>query len=158
MEQIKVRVWDKEQQKFLEIGDSPGQAYPHYSDHLYFVLVGKVDDDGYDYEIDADILLCSSRTDKNGKEIYAGDIVKYSFKDGSQINTRYMEIIYQSAGFKMKEIYRDYWLEKTNGVLSLKQGKLLDHKGETTDLSQSNDLYWTEVVGNIYENPELVMH
>ena len=60
-------------------------------------------------------------TDKNGKEIYEGDIVRY--RDG---------------------IYKVDWFE--NGFYLFR------------DVRAKFDIWWvdTEVVGNIYENPELL--
>lgn len=76
MNNFEVRVWDKEQNRYLKIGDSEGEASPRYYQRLYFVLVGKKDDDGYDYEIDSEIQLYSDETDKHGKLICEGDVLK----------------------------------------------------------------------------------
>ncbi|BDH62131.1 hypothetical protein MTP04_22610 [Lysinibacillus sp. PLM2] len=96
--------------------------------------------------------------DRHGREIYEGDIVKYSFKDGEDINTRVLEIFNDGVNFKMKELHRDYWLEKIDGVLKIKHGHLTKYRGETNLLCDVSGLviYWYEVIGNIYKHPHLL--
>ena len=67
--------------------------------------------------------------DKNGKEIYEGDIVKRIVLEG-------------------KLTYRDYWKVENDGLaffLSSELGVVFMDKSEEY-----------EVIGNIYENPELI--
>ncbi|KAF1678625.1 hypothetical protein BTW01_12290 [Bacillus sp. SKDU12] len=93
--------------------------------------------------------------DKNAQEIYEGDVVKFAFNDEGE-NIRFMQIVFEGSGFKMKEIYRNYWLEKIDGVLCIKRGILTDRKGTLQELYKSNEIYTTEIIGNIYDNPELL--
>lgn len=95
-------------------------------------------------------------TDKHGNDIYQGDIVDFCFKEGDKINKKRMEVIFESPSFSMKEIYRNFWLEKIDGVLRLQHGILTKHKGDKSTLYISNLAYWVEIVGNIYENEELL--
>lgn len=99
--------------------------------------------------------LCSRERDKKGDRISHGDIIKFVFNDGGE-NIRFMQIIFDGIGFKMKEIYRNYWLEKNEGVLQIKRGILTDYKGDLKDLYKGNDFYSLEVIGNIYQNPNLL--
>ena len=77
--------------------------------------------------------------DKNGTEIYEGDIVITH-------ENRIQKVIWHNNGFKLeykfKRSYRgeSYWETRKD-----------------IELSESNDKRWgIEVIGNIYENPELL--
>ncbi|MDQ8054938.1 YopX family protein [Bacillus velezensis] len=100
--------------------------------------------------------LFSGTKDKNGKEIYQGDVIMFSFIDEGEKNTRFMQIVFEGSGFKMKEICRNYRLEKIHGVLRIKRGTLTDHQGKLQELHKHNDLYFTEIIGNVHQNPELL--
>lgn len=69
--------------------------------------------------------------DKNGKEIYEGDIFSYDFHDDS-----YGEIVFCDGAF-MKE-----WVTS--------EGEYL------TTYIEKIDLEMFEIIGNIHENPELL--
>ena len=85
----------------------------------------------------SDFILMQSTglKDKNGKEIFEGDIVKYK----SGCNTYTEEVAYDKnfAGFGVRDANTDiiftFW-----------------------ELAEDIDLISLEVVGNIYENPELL--
>jgi uncharacterized phage protein (TIGR01671 family) len=69
--------------------------------------------------------------DKNGKEIYEGDVLKIN-------------------------LYDDEWITKVRNYLGT---LIIDIEGcdwNTTALSFLDDEAETEVIGNIYENPELL--
>ncbi len=68
--------------------------------------------------------------DKNGKEIYEGDIVK------ALISGRWFvgKVIYEHSGFTIDVM--------NNKELEFGRRGIIEH--------------WTEVIGNIYENPELL--
>lgn len=158
--EIKFRVWDKDLKKMHICGenqhDSISFSYPENEAHYYNLQngCGSSTDGSGTYEL----MQYTGLKDKNGKEIYEGDIINYSFTDCGEVNTRVLEVYNDGINFKTREIYRDYWLEKVGGILSIVHGQLNAHKGKTqylTDISCSS-IYSYEVISNIYENPELL--
>ncbi|WP_283718799.1 YopX family protein [Clostridium perfringens] len=137
--EIKFKIWDKEQKRFLEINwegedtrHTKGKANICYSDRVYVTLSGYVNEDGWPYEVDADILQYTGLKDKNGKEIYEGDILINTNKSKLNLgieNQKYL-IVYRALGFDLKPLFK---------------GRAL--KFNYTDL---------ELIGNIYENQELL--
>ena len=75
--------------------------------------------------------------DKNEKEIYESDIVSFILKSGSMRGHRInQEVIYDAV----------------NGYQLPEDGKYLDISGD----SYYEEIKEVEVIGNIYENPELL--
>jgi hypothetical protein len=73
---------------------------------------------------------CTGLKDKNGKEIYEGDIVEHGIDNNTAI------VIYQAPSFVMKKnIKNKTWYEF---ILS------------------ETELQFEKIIGNIYENPELL--
>jgi uncharacterized phage protein (TIGR01671 family) len=110
MREIKFRAWDKEEKEF----------------EIKTLL-----ENGYCYDItfdkQMDIQQFTGLKDKNGKEIYEGDIVGWG-----------------------KYNYCVYW-DNENGEWATKD-LANDKKGS---LKKALEYNW-EVIGNIYENPELL--
>lgn len=71
--------------------------------------------------------------DKNGVEIYEGDIIRTSeYGTGDRVNYRgydLFNIIFKDGAFRLDSKYRAYFL---------------------------NDGFYCEIIGNIYENPEIM--
>lgn len=92
--------------------------------------------------------------DKNGTKIFEGDIVEFYFFDKGHKNTKTMCIVWQDSGFCMKELFRDYRLSSDFKII---EEKIFTYRGDTkSGVYQTNYTYFVEVIGNIYDNPELM--
>ena len=100
-------------------------------------LLLSYDEIAFDEVPASDFILMQSTglLDKNGKEIYEGDIVKYE----AGCNTVTEEVVYDKnfAGFGVKD---------ADAVIIFTFG----------ELAEDVDLHSLEVIGNIYENPEFL--
>lgn len=110
---VKIRLEKEEDENTFSVVVFDGAVGDHYDDFPYMQYTGL--------------------KDKNGKEIFEGDIVQQNYKD----------MYNQSQAFAGEVVYSDcvYWLK--NG-------------GEYTFLYDEYRIYESVVIGNIYENPELL--
>lgn len=148
LKEHKYKIWDKKQKKFLEInweGEETrfnvGKAILNYSieNGLYVTLSGYRDEDGWPYEVDADILEYTGLKDKNDKKIYRG----YICKDD---NEAILEIVWIEDKFQF-------------GAKVLKGGVL--SQGLTFPLwhwnnCKENGYRRLERIGNIFKNANLL--
>ena len=149
MRTIKFRAWDKEKKEMVYDGecDKTEGWYGTDSTHLHVGFSGQIsgqigDDGGKNglHEHDADIprdrfilMLSTGLHDKNGKEIWEGDILEHN-------NSLYPKGF---KGWASKSVVR--WNSKT---ASFDMGRYGEEEAGGSIL--------TEVIGNIYENPELL--
>ena len=121
MRPIKLKVWDKIDKCFAPIEEI------HFT--TKWVAIPVNDEDGGHLEQrsfdDVEIIQFTGLLDKNGVEIYEGDIVV-----NNGIN---WEIVWKDCGWHMQQIGKP-----SNGYIFL-----IEHPH-------------SEVIGNIYENPELL--
>ncbi|WP_415288332.1 YopX family protein, partial [Clostridium perfringens] len=121
--------WEGEDTRHTE-----GKANICYSDRVYVTLSGYVNEDGWPYEVDADILHYTGLKDVAGREIYEGDIVSF-YNDG------------------------EYKLKSTNALVIYDSGAfMLEHKKLGKEYLGEIDIegMCVKVIGNIYENSELL--
>ena len=116
MKEIKFRVWDKTSKEMvninrIDIGD--GLCKPTIFGDVF-----------YDYWNDVELMQYTGIKDKNGKEIYEGDIVEYHYPS-----------------------YDDYF------NLKVEYKRCAFFIGDFIIYNKRN---FIRVIGNIYENPELL--
>ncbi|EJT6150493.1 TPA: hypothetical protein I9081_000777 [Clostridium perfringens] len=134
--ELKFRVWDKTSDSMLYQDDFERVELDTKNKMVTLIAEEESDKSHYvlDYEdgIEAEILQYTGLKDKNGKEIYEGDILINTNKSKLNLgieNQKYL-IVYRALGFGLKPLFKGMAL-----------------KFNYTDL---------ELIGNIYENPELL--
>ena len=136
--QIKFRVWDKKLNKFtLGYDDDVGYFEEIYSDPpgIFFAGLRYLNKYSDRYIIQQ----YTGLTDKNGKEIYEGDIVKYNPDKPNIERIGIIEFSNYHNGWSIKDSHC-YPLSDF-GVYSLSSPFL--------------SFNWTEIVGNIFEHSEI---
>lgn len=125
---IKFRVWDKKEKRILGVFGF-GDLYGHSVGNVTFLFDGK-DVDNHDFVF----MQYTGLLDKDGKEIYEGDVVRFY--------DRVWRVDFEMAAFTLIG--------------------LSEHRNpDGSQFTNSDDLLGNyfkvlEVIGNIYENPELL--
>lgn len=78
--------------------------------------------------------------DKNGKEIYDGDIVRYTWHEG----------------YLLDDFIGEVWWKDVQWAIGRRDGKIHDINLGDVDELEEDLLNHLEVIGNIYENLELL--
>lgn len=140
----KYRAWDHDDKKMWKVVTMSESIYGDCEDS--YIKVCEFDKSPMDKETDIrlsfnfDLMQFTGLYDKNGKEIYEGDIVR--------IKGHALQRDKRGIGIDIDGNYVVKWSEKMELILApspeSKEGWLL-----------SKNLHYIEVIGNIYENPEL---
>lgn len=140
-DRFKFRIWDKPTSKmFYDVCLGYIKA-PMFSDWVCVDTPdGQISYTG-DRLKDIEIMQCTGLKDKNGKLIYEGDILRVT---GSQDTSGYGIVEYLQAGCQFC----------VNGYLDNPSLYFPRRKGEFYQALQ--EWLCTEIIGNIYENPELL--
>lgn len=132
MREIKFRAWDKTHKRFID-------------KHSFAINFNPVDDKqfhgtiiklGYHEDL-YELMQYTGLKDKNGKEIFEGDIVEAEITK------------------EKKAITKVWYFAPTWMLADYTTGKLCGSY-EMSDFGRGENLEDIEIIGNIYENPELV--
>lgn len=136
MRQIKMKVWDIAKKVFI-----PEDVYAIVNrgiDNYFGVMLSGWEDyrEGeYFYDTNQQLILSTGLLDKNGKEIYEGDIIKYKdYSKGGVLNLSCKE---------PSQPTRTVFVEIENILTGFKPKGLVDFKD-------------CEIIGNIYQHPNLL--
>jgi len=135
MEGYKFRVWDKERKKMAEVYCLYDSGDVEYRDGLSIIRLWKSDSNEFE------VMMYTGRKDRNGREIYEGDVVKTNWDTGL-----YNEIIF----------FHKYGAFRQIPIKSYKRFLKEDKWIALWNFSRPVGSGDAEVVGNIYENPELM--
>lgn len=125
----KFRAWDKEHKEMFIVEDMVW-SYQNNGEH-YFLGIGNAITFWRDAD-EIELMQSTGLKDKNGVEVYEGDIVSMTYEGNSE-------------------------LLPCNGVVRMSRGRYIicDDKNERWAELYS-EIFSTEIIGNIYENKELL--
>lgn len=143
---IKFRVWDVESSDMIQHKDLiMGDVYLQVSEEGIRVVMDDPEGENGPEVRDAVIMQFSGLKDKHGKEIYEGDLILVLDRDWpSGTGDRY---VYMRSIASICEVVFH------NGCFQLSERKGHGFYRCYLDVDNGRDLF--EVIGNIYENPEL---
>lgn len=148
--EIKFRVWDKDLKKMHICGenqhDSISFSYPENEAHYYNLQngCGSSTDGSGTYEL----MQYTGLKDKNGMEIYEGDIIYWEINNGVGIES-YTAIVKWS-----EDLVEEGWNQTYKWLVGYTGNYYRGSYDELSTPAAYNEAL--QVIGNIYENPELL--
>ena len=141
MNDIKFRAWDKDY-KYMNHKVMVGNVWDEENYHAHMIWVDRKDVDyecesgwmNFDENSNIEIMQYTGLKDKNGVEIYEGDIVENASKDLK------FQVVYEAPSFNRK------WIDDTSKR----------YREHLTEPLAWNTYMICEVIGNIYENRKLL--
>lgn len=132
MREIRFRIWDEDEKRFLK----PIEC----SQLVIRPLSGRVTDGATVPNVT--LMQYTGLKDKNGVEIYEGDILKFIEVNNERLLDYLTDVRWEDCSFVVKSGGKDYdtWLGAWSG-----------------DPNNCYPLFEIEVIGNTYENPELLL-
>ena len=126
MKKIKFRIFNKKIKSYIDI-------------HSSAIMIDELNDLNDNLIVEQFIELL----DKNGKEIYTGDILQLKKLDGSVL---LYKIFCVKGGFAFNTHQDDFYKPQIE----------IDFYESTSDMQNSSFISTLEIIGNIFENPELL--
>lgn len=143
-DRFRFRAYNKELRKMYEVDN----ICPYEDNHTKGgeVFLKGIQYNSFYFPEEVEIMQCTGLKDKNGKLIYEGDIVKYAEFDWTDFSFKDWET--EIAQVVWGNIYDNYY-----PAFDLKD---TDFDGTNAFAYLFNEGWTVEVIGNIYENKELL--
>lgn len=147
---IEFRAWDTKNKCWIADGEIMDLGYSVKANCFMF------DNDAYDLGKDIELVQYTGLKDKNGKKIFEGDIItscsfNYLYSNGTVDRKTSIEHNLQMGVVE--------WVQYNCSFMGMRRqfkGRLTDQWNNSFEMRPADERYETEVIGNIYENPELL--